>query len=163
LKLKFKETHVKRFFVFATVVGLIFLGAGSLRAKSDPRIGTWKLNVAKSKATPGPLPASSMRTYTVEGSDIMNTTESVDANGKQTSQKLNVTADGKDRPTGAANAGTTLSVKLLGPGSYAGTSKKDGKVTSTNRAVISDGGKVFTITTKGTDGKVISTMVYDKQ
>ena len=67
-----------------------------------------------------------------------------------------------DRPAGPANGGITIS-KLLGPGSYAGTSKKDGKVTSTNRAIISKGGKVFTFTTKGTDGQVTSVLVYDKQ
>jgi hypothetical protein len=154
---------VKRLFVFATLAVLIFAAVGSVRAESDPRLGTWKLNVATSKATPGPLPASETRTYEAQGSDIMVTAEIDDAKGNHRTTHSNVTADGMDRPAGPANGGITISVKLLGPGSYAGTSKKDGKVTSTNQAVISKGGKVFTFTTKGTDGKVISTLVYDKQ
>jgi hypothetical protein len=153
---------VKRLFVFAVLVVLVFAAVGTGWAKNDPRIGTWKLNVAKSTSTAGPLPASETRTYEAQGSDIMATAEIDDAKGHRTTHS-NVTADGKNRPTGPANGGMTISVKLLGPASYAGTLKKDGKVTSTNRAVISDGGKVFTFTTKGTDGKVISVFVYDKQ
>jgi hypothetical protein len=30
----------------------------------DPIIGTWKVNLAKSKFSPGPAPKSLMRTYT---------------------------------------------------------------------------------------------------
>jgi len=154
---------VKRFFVFATLVVLVFAAVGSGWAENDPRIGTWKLNVAKSKATPGPLPASETRTYEAQGTDIMVAADIDDAKGNHRTTHTNVTADGMDRPAGPANGGITISVKLLGPGSYAGTSKKDGKVTSTNRAIISKGGKVFTFTTKGTDGQVTSVLVYDKQ
>jgi hypothetical protein len=154
---------VKRFFVFAAIVVLVFAAVGAMWADSDPRIGTWKLNVAKSNATPGPLPASETRTYEAQGSDIMVTAEIDDAQGNHRTTHTNVTADDKDRSAGPANGGTTIAVKLLGPGSYAGTSKKDGKVTSTNRAIISKGGKVFTFTTKGADGKVMSVLVYDKQ
>ena len=154
---------MKRLFVFATLVVLILVAVGSVWAENDPRIGTWKLNVAKSTATPGPLPASETRTYEAQGSDIMVTAEIDDAKGNHRTTKTNVTADDKDRPAGPVNAGTTISVKLLGPGSYAGTLKKGGKVTSTNRAVISNGGKVFTFTTKGSDGQVTSVFVYDKQ
>jgi len=154
---------LKRLFVFATLVVLVFAAVGSVWAENDPRTGTWKLNVAKSKATPGPLPASETRTYEAQGSDMMVTAEIDDAKGNHRTTHTNVTADDKDRPAGPANGGTTISVKLLGPGSYAGTSKKDGKVTSTNRAIISNGGKVFTFTTKGADGQVTSVFVYDKQ
>jgi hypothetical protein len=154
---------LKRLLVIATLVVVAFAAVSSAWAQSDPRIGTWKLNLAKSKYTPGPLPTSQTRTYKAQGSDIMATTETVDANGTHTSQSYNATADGKDHLTGP---GTTISIKLLGPGSYAGTSKKDGKMVSANRAVISHGGKVFTFTTKGTDaqGQAVNYVaVYDKQ
>jgi hypothetical protein len=157
---------VKRLIVLSTLVVLAFAAVGSVWAQSDPRIGSWKLNLAKSTSSAGPLPASQMRTYEAQGSDIMATTETVDAKGNHTTQHYNATADGKDYATGPANGGTTISIKLLGPGSYAGTSKKNGKVTSTNRAVISDGGKVFTFTTKGTNAQgqeFTSVVVFDKQ
>ena len=157
---------MKRLFVFATLAVLVFAAVGSVWAENDPRIGTWELNVSKSTSSSGPLPASQTRTYKAQGSDLMAVTETVDEKGNHTSQAYNATADGKDHPTGPANAGTSISIKLLGPGSYAGTSKKDGKVVSTNRAVISGGGKVFTFTTKGTNAQgqaFTSVLVFDKQ
>ncbi len=104
---------MKRFFVFATLSVLILGAMGTLRAESDPRIGTWKLNVAKSTANPGPLPASETRTYEAQGSDVMVTAEIDDAKGMHRTTHTNVTADGMDRPAGPANGGITISVKLL--------------------------------------------------
>jgi hypothetical protein len=157
---------MKRLFVLATLIVLTLAAVSSVRAESDPRIGSWKLNLSKSKFSPGPPPASETRTYEAQGSDIMTTIERVDADGKNISQHYNATADGKDRPSGPANGTITLSIKLLGPNTWAGTSKKDGKVVSTNRAVISNGGKVFTFTTTGTNaqGQAFNNVaVYDKQ
>jgi hypothetical protein len=157
---------VKRLFVFTTLVVLAFAAVGAVWAENDPRIGTWKLNVAKSTSSSGPLPASQTRTYKAQGSGTMAVTETVDEKGNHTSTSYDATADGKDHSTGQANAGTSITIRLLGTGSYAGTSKKDGKVVSTNRAVISQGGKVFTFTTKGTNAQgqaFTSVLVFDKQ
>ena len=157
---------MKRLLVFVLLLVLALVAVRMSQAESDPRIGTWKLNLAKSDLGSGPAPASQTRTYEAKGSELMATTETVDAKGTHTTSNYNATADGKDHPTGPADRGTSISIKQLGPGSYAGTSKKDGKVVATNRAVISGGGKVFTFTTKGTDaqGKAVTTVaVYDKQ
>ena len=37
---------------------VIWLAAGSLLFAADASLGTWKLNVAKSKYSPGPAPKS---------------------------------------------------------------------------------------------------------
>jgi hypothetical protein len=154
---------MKRFVLSVGLVFLLFAAVAAVRAETDPRIGTWKLDVAKSKSSNG-LPMSETRTYSAEGSAIMSTNEGVNAQGKPISTHYEATADGKERPTGAP--GMTLSIKQTGPGAYAGTVKKDGKVVSTNVAVISGCGKVFTFKNKGTDadGKAFtSTVVYEKQ
>jgi hypothetical protein len=156
---------VKRFIVFAALVVLAFATACSVSAENDPRIGTWKLNVSKSTSSNGQLPASETRTYTAEGSATMGSSEGVNAKGKSVSNHYDASADSKDRPSGS-DPSITLSIKQTGPGAYAGTIKKDGKVIGTNTAVISGGGKVFTFKNKGTDadGKSFtSTTVYDKQ
>jgi hypothetical protein len=157
---------MKRHFVFFGLVVLIFAAVASVWAETDPRIGTWKLDVSKSKSSNGMLPASETRTYAAEGSAIMSTSEGVDAKGKPISAHYEATADGKERPTNPENPSATLSIKQTGPGAYAGTSKRDGKVVSTNVAVISGGGKVFTFKTKGTDAQgqaFTSTVVFEKQ
>jgi uncharacterized iron-regulated membrane protein len=154
---------MKRHFVFFGMVVLVFAAVASVWAETDPRIGTWKLNVSKSTSSNGMLPASETRTYAAEGNKIMSTSEGVDAKGKPISAHYEATADGKERPT---NQSATLSIKQTGPGAYAGTSKRDGKVVSTNVAVISGGGKVFTFKNKGTDAQgqaFTSTVVFEKQ
>jgi len=157
---------MKRRLVFLGMFVLVFAAVASVWAETDARIGTWKLNVSKSTSSNGTLPQSETRTYAVEGDKIMSTSEGVDAKGKPISSHYEVTADGKDRPTNPANPSATLSIKQTGPGAYAGMSKRDGKVVSTNVAVISGGGKVFTFKTKGTDAQgqaFTSTVVLEKQ
>jgi hypothetical protein len=156
------------FVVFGPIVlvfALVF-AVTSLRAESDPRVGTWKLDVSKSMSSNGQMPASETRTYAQQGSDVMGNSEGVNAKGKPISAHFNATANGKERPLGGADASVTLSIKQTGPGAYAGTIKKDGKVIGTNTAVISGGGKVFTFKSKGADAdgkEYTSTMVYEKQ
>jgi hypothetical protein len=157
---------VRHRFVFLALFAFAFATAGLVRAESDPRLGTWKLNVSKSMSSNGQMPQSETRTYTAQGSDVMGDTEGVDAKGKPISNHYNATADGKDRPGSAANPSMTISIKQTGPGAYAGTVKRDGKVVATNTAVISGGGKIFTFKTNGTDAEgkeFTSTMVYEKQ
>jgi hypothetical protein len=81
----------------------VVVGAGvvSLSAQgSDPRIGTWKLNVAKSKYSPGPAPQS--LTVKVEPSGQGGekvTAEFVNADGTRTTvQYTEANFDGKDYP-----------------------------------------------------------------
>jgi hypothetical protein len=157
---------MKRHFVFFGLLVLVLAAVASVWAETDARIGTWKLNVSKSKSSNGNIPASETRTYAAEGSAIMATTEGVDAKGKPISGHFEATADGKEHPSGGANPSGTISIKSTGPGAYAGTIRRDGKVVATNAAVISGGGKVFTFKTKGTDAagkEFTSTMVYEKQ
>lgn len=157
---------MKRHFVFVGLAVLVFAAVASIWAETDPRVGSWKLDVSKSKSSNGQMPQSETRSYAAEGSDIAATTEGVNAKGKPISNHFIATADGKDRPSGGPDPSITISIKQTGPGAYAGTIKKDGKVMSTNTAVISGGGKVFTFKTKGTDAdgkEFTSTLVYDKQ
>jgi hypothetical protein len=161
-----KETPVKRRFVFIGIAFFVFAAVASVWADTDPRVGTWKLDVSKSMSSNGQMPASETRTYTAQGNEIMGNTEGVNAKGKPISNHYNATADGKDHPSGGADPSVMLSIKQTGPGAYAGTIKKDGKVIGTNTAVISGGGKVFTFKTKGTDAdgkEYTSTMVFEKQ
>ena len=50
---------------------LAALGVAQLAAQADdPVVGTWELNVGKSKFDPGPAPKSESRTYSVVGQEI---------------------------------------------------------------------------------------------
>jgi hypothetical protein len=52
------------------VVGGVFTPAHLLRAQDDPHTGTWVLNVAKSKYSPGPAPKEQSSTYTVSAQSV---------------------------------------------------------------------------------------------
>src|SRR5262245_66322438 len=57
-------------------------------AQSNPWLGMWKLNVAKSTYPPGQAPRSSTYNYQVTGANLTNTVETVDAAGN-TTKKVN--------------------------------------------------------------------------
>jgi hypothetical protein len=139
----------------ALVVIVIAAAAVELAAQgADPLVGTWELNVAKSKYTPGPAPKSETRTYVVAvGPDIEASSKGVDGTGKPTTASWTVNYDGKDHPeTGNPNA-DTLSLKRVNAFSAEFTQKRAGKVVITGTRTISSDGKVMTITSKGTNAR----------
>ena len=133
---------------------------------ADNWIGSWKLNVAKSKIDPGPAPQSQTLTFETTADGIKLTTDGVDADGKTTHGGYTAKFDGTSVSfTGNPNA-DTASPKRIDANTYENTWKKGGKVTMNSKAVVSADGKTLTITQTGTNAKgeaVNSTLVYDRQ
>jgi len=153
-----------------TVVGVVFLtiaGSGIVIAQTDAHMGTWKLNVAKSKFASGQTMKSETRTYEPTGDGYKLSGQRVDADGSTHAESFTVKYNGKDEPiTGDANGADTLAVKLVDPNHIDATEKKGGKMLYTTKVVVSSDGKVMTITNKGKteSGQPINTiLVYDKQ
>ena len=134
-------------------IGMVFLGGRAWTQTSDPLIGTWELNVAKSKFSPGPAPKSETRTYVMSGSEIRATSKGVDGAGKATTGAWTVNYDGKDRPVTGNDDADMLSLKRIDAFSSEFTQKRAGKVVLTGMRTISKDGKTMTITTKGTNAK----------
>ena len=62
-------------------------------------VGTWKLNVEKSKFNPGPAPKSSVLTYEAAGQGLKVAVEGVNAQGNPTKSVFGpFTNDGKPSP-----------------------------------------------------------------
>ena len=84
------------------MVGLAIVFATALPqigfTQSNPFLGTWKLNLAKSTFSPGPAPRSRTLTYQAEGQGIRVTFEYIDAEGNVTKGNDLVFDDGKSRP-----------------------------------------------------------------
>jgi hypothetical protein len=150
----------------------VVLGAGvvSLSAQgTDPRVGTWKLNVAKSKYSPGPAPQS--LTVKVEpagkgGEQV--TAEFVNADGTRTTvQYVEANFDGKDYPlTGSQFGADMVSLKRIDKWTTERTDKKGSTVIQTLRRVVSQDGKTMTVTTKGTNtqGQAMNNVaVFERQ
>ena len=147
--------------VLALTVSSAILAQSS---QSDPRIGTWKLDVAKSKDN---TRKSDTRTYTQSGDSVTVHIDIVNSDGSTQTYGYTGKADGKDYPwTGQVPGGAeTVSIKRVGD-TFIAQGKKGGKVLFTTKTTFSADGKVMTLTTKGTgaDGKPIDAVrVYDKQ
>jgi hypothetical protein len=133
---------------------------------SDPRVGTWKLNGAKSKYSPGPAPQS--LTVKVESAGLGEkvTAEFVNADGTRTTTQYTATFDGKDYPLTGSQIADTVSLKRIDARTTERTDKKGDKVAQTLKRVVSQDGKTMTVTTKGTNAQgqaVNNVVVFDKQ
>jgi hypothetical protein len=65
-------------FLRGVALGMVVLALSGIQLpaqETDPLVGAWELNVAKSKFGPGRAPKSETRTYVVSGEDIKATTK----------------------------------------------------------------------------------------
>ena len=150
-----------------TLVGIAIAALPQLGlAQSSPLIGTWKLNLEKSKFVGSPLPRSQTLTYQQDGQNIKNTTQGIDAHGNPTSGVLMHIYDGQPHPsTGSpdydATAYTRVDANTIIWGRF-----KGGKLVAVATGVVSQDGKTWTTTTTGTGntvGAMTATNVFDKQ
>lgn len=144
---------------------LVCLVAGAWCLADDANMGTWKLNEAKSKLAAG-APKNHTVVYEMAGDKIKVTVDGTNADGTPAHNEWTGMFDGKDYPlTGDASA-DMRSYKKVNDHTLEITNKKDGKVTTSGKIVVSADGKSRTVTTTGTDskGKKIKNVgVYDKQ
>ena len=156
---------IRRAVTLAIVVLVVLVAAdvAQLSAQGkDPRIGTWKLNVAKSKYDPGPPPQSQTLKVEASGKGEKVTSEVVGADGKRNTSTYTANFDGKDYPlSGSLIGADKVSLKRIDARTTERTDKKDGKAVMTLKRVVSQYGKTMTVTTKGTnaEGKPVNNVV----
>jgi hypothetical protein len=158
-----KRGNMKTRTIGLTLV-MLFVGLAMCSAQ-NPTLGTWKLNEAKSKLTPG-LPKNLTVKYEAAGDSIKGTIDGVDGQGKPTHTEWTGKFDGKDYPVTGDPTADTRAVKQVDDHNYQLTVKKAGKVTMTGKAVISADGKSRTVSVSGKDSmgmKIEGVSVYDKQ
>ena len=157
----------KTFVVFVAVLAIALGMTASLLAQpSDASIGTWELNVSKSKQIPGAVLKSQTRTYEMAGKQVKAVQKGIDAAGKPTLVQFTASYDGKDYPYSGSPLWDTLAVTWIDDHTASFVQKKNGKVMLTGRRVVSKDGKTMTITGNGTgaDGKPTELLlVFDKR
>jgi hypothetical protein len=159
---------MKRFVSIATVLIMVLSVAGSVLAQTDPFIGTWKLNVKKSKFVPGPPMKNETRIVSPGPLGMDISVKRVNGDSSKEEFEYTSNLDGKSYPmTGQGPYGAnSIAANLTTPYKIQSTFSKDNNVVATATSLVSNGGKVLTITTKGSDanGKPFSSIaVYDKQ
>ena len=159
-------TAFTKFVTLGVVVVLASAFAVTVSAQTSPEVGTWKLNVAKSKFSPGPAPKSQTVVFAAAGAGVKVSLEGVGADGSKVAQVYTANYDGKDVPLTGSTTTDTVSLKRINATTVERTDKKGGKVVQTITRVVSADGKSMTITTKGTNaqGQAVNNVgVYEKQ
>jgi hypothetical protein len=156
----------KSAFVFALMlISALFAAVMVCFAAEDVNMGTWKLNEAKSKISPG-TPKNTTVVYAAAGDSVKVTVDGVAGDGKPAHTEWTGKFDGKDYPVTGDPATDMRAYKRVNDHTLALTGKKGGKVTDNIRIVVSADGKSRTVTLSATDAsgkKITSTSVYDKQ
>jgi len=116
-------------------------------------VGTWKLDSAKSKYSPGPTPKSQVATLEAAEGGMKVVSDRVEADGKTTHFEWTAKFDGKDYPVKGDPGRDAVSVKKVDDYTLDITNKKGGKATTTIHAVYAKDGKSRTETVTGTDAE----------
>ena len=148
------------------LLGVTVVFDHAAQAQTDPFAGTWVLNVAKSKYSPGPAPKSQTVVYAISGQSVKVMAKGIGADGKPISTQYTANLDGKDYPVTGNPDWDMTSLKRIDPRTMEFTRKKNGKVVQTGTNVVSSDGKSRTTTTTGVDAqgqKVNNVAVYEKQ
>jgi hypothetical protein len=152
---------MKRLFTVAALACLV--GGTVLAQSSNPLVGTWKLNVAKSKGTPS---TSGTTKIEAAGEGVKFTVDLAAPSGAN-HWVFTANFDGKDNPvTGNSPYGDAVAITRVDARTTTVANKQGGKVVSTQTMVVSVDGKTRTVTTKGVNAKgqpLDSVALYEKQ
>ncbi|PYV39963.1 MAG: hypothetical protein DMG06_21630 [Acidobacteria bacterium] len=133
---------------------------------ADRQVGTWILNVAKSKYNPGPAPKSGTLKIEAQENGLKFTIDGIDAEDKPIHFEFAPKYDGKDYPATGLPTADTIALKRVDANTIEAVAKKAGKVVTTTRSTVSKDGKTRTTTQTGKNAMGLdlnNTMVYEKQ
>ena len=104
---------MRRFFIIGLLATAFAAVSTTAQGQAtDPWVGTWKTNLAKSTYSPGPAPKTPA-TVTIASAPngIKTTIDGADAQGKPTHTESVSTFDGKDTPVDGAPALNTTTAE----------------------------------------------------
>lgn len=127
----------------------VALPQAGFAAQTDPLIGTWKLNLAKSTFAPGLAPRSSTLTYQGAGATLTATTEAVDSAGKTTKVVFMRIYDGQPHATTGSPDYDASAYTRVDANTYIISRTKAGKLVEVDTQVISQDGRTNTVTARG--------------
>jgi hypothetical protein len=127
-------------------IPLILTVAAVAAFGADNTLGTWKLNVEKSKYTPAPMPVKSLN-ITREASDggVKQTTTGERADGAAINGSYTAKYDGKDVAVTGRSPYNTIAIKQINANTLTEERKNStNQYKATVRTVVSNGGKTMT-------------------
>jgi hypothetical protein len=155
-----------RLLAMTSVLAVIGANSAFAAGSHDPAVGSWTLNVEKSKFSPGPAPKSQTRSYEQAANGIKLTWTGVAADGSAMSGESTYKYDGKDYPISGSPNYDMLTAKRVNATTVKSVQKKDGKVVAWTTRTVSAHGKVLTLISHGKDANGAgyhNVAVYDRR
>lgn len=157
-----KGINMKRVLSLITLAGVLFAGPA---LAADPIVGTWKLNVAKSKFSVGGELTAGTRVYAEVNGTYSLEQKLTGKDGKERSSRSEA-RDGEDVKQSSSNAiADTIHAKKIDASTWDFELKKDGKVIGHTHRVVSADGRTLTVHSTGvhlSGGKGAETLVFDR-
>jgi len=153
---------MKKFLSLIVLAALFFAGPAFA---ADPIVGTWKLNVAKSKFSPGAELTAGSRIYTEAKGVYTLDQKLTGADGKERSSHTQY-RDGKDVKQAAGGPADATHATKIDANTWDFDLKKDGKVVGHVHRVVSADGKTLTVHNTGmqlSGATGDETLVFDRQ
>ena len=153
--------------LLGTLAAFSISGIAAAADAADPAVGTWVINLAKSKySSPDRTPKSQTRVYTQSAEGTSVTIQTTAADGSSMTQKSTFKYDGKSYPFTGSTLYDSLKLKQVDAHTVKSTQWKAGKEAGETTRTVSADGKAMTVTTTGKDAKGASYKdegVYDKK
>ena len=137
--------------------------ASMLIAQSNPQIGTWKLNLVKSKYPP-------VRSLTLnirqDGQNMIDTVELIDIQGNTSTGVVMHVYDGLPHPATVSPDYDATVLTRVDANTLIFNRLKAGRLIQVGTFVVSQDGKTLTIASTGLDGKgqpLNTIAIFDKQ
>jgi hypothetical protein len=162
-----REKKMKKHVLVVITAILVFaMVTGAMAA--DPFVGTWKLNVAKSRAGSTGTLSTQSSLFKIEawGDGQKLTGKWITSEGKAGHWEWTARYDGKDYPVTGDPGTDAVALKKSNPNTLENVEKKAGKEVGRVKCVVSKDGKTMTVTGKEKDAQgrdVAIVEIYDRQ
>jgi len=150
--------------VITTLITALAIFASTAIAQEQS--GTWKLNPARSKFSPGPAPKDLVEIIAVDKSTYKGEGNGTAADGTPIHLEFNAKFDGKDYPITGIPSADMQSAKWIDAHTPQLIQKKNGKLTTTVTCKVSPDGKTRTCIIEGKDDhgrNVNDVAIFDRQ
>lgn len=139
--------------------------AGQSQAPSkneDLLLGTWHLDLSKSRYSPGPPPKSQTRSYERHRLGIRATVKTIQADGRSTTVQTVYDFDNMEHPVTGSEEIDAIVMKRIDTYTAEATLTHAGREIGTLRRVVSKDGKSMTVTLQRSTPPANNTEVYEK-
>jgi hypothetical protein len=132
---------------------------------TNPHVGTWQMNAAKSTCITGPVLQGSTATVEAAGEGLKVVANTVQSDGSMARWQYTADYDGRDYPV-TGNPNFDRVAVTINATTIQSVFKKDGNITTTLTSVLSADGRTRTVTARGVNaaGQTLNAvLVFDRQ